>query len=62
MKTYKILYATYPFNMEDLKPESEMVEAKNLEEAFIKMCEKYGDTIEIFKAPARKFYNEPEID
>ena len=62
MKTYKILYATYPFNVETVRPESELVEAKNLEEAFEKMVEKHGDSIEIFKAPARKFYNEPEID
>jgi hypothetical protein len=62
MKTYKIAYATYPFNVETVRPKFELVEAKNLEEAFEKVAEKYGDTIEIFKAPARKFYNEPEID
>jgi len=58
MKTYRIAYATYPFNMENLRPEFELVKAKNLTQAFEKMKKKYGDKIEIFEAPARKFYNE----
>lgn len=58
MKIYKIAYATYPFNMEDVIPEFEMVRAENLEEAFIMVEEKYGDSIEIFKAQAKKYYKE----
>lgn len=55
---YKILYEFYPFNMDELTPKTEIVEAKSLDEAFKKMEEKYGDKIEIFKEPAKKFYNE----
>jgi len=58
MKTYKIAYAAYPFDMVYPPLEFEMVEAENLEEAFSKVEEKYGDSIEIFKAPARKHYKE----
>ena len=58
MQIYKISYSTYPFNMETVSPDVEIVEAENLEEAFSKVEEKYGDSIEIFKAPARKYYKE----
>jgi hypothetical protein len=58
MKKYKILFAHYPFNVEGLVPESEIVEAESLEKAFEIMEAKYGDSIEIFKQPARKFYGE----
>lgn len=58
MKVYKILYAKFPFNMETVKPEVELVEANTLEDAFAKMSDMYGHSIEIFKEPARKFYKE----
>jgi len=58
MKTYKILYAWYPFNVETVVPEKEMIEAENLGEAFKIVREKYGEDVEIFKAAARKYYNE----
>jgi len=58
MKTYKILYAYYPFNVETVKPLVEMVEANTLEDAFAKMKDMYGTSIEIFREPARKFYKE----
>ena len=57
MKTYKILYAFYPLNAKT-KPLVEMVEANTLEDAFAKMNDMYGHSIEIFKEPARKFYKE----
>lgn len=58
MKAYKIAYEFYPFNMDNLSPKMENIEAESLNEAFNKMDEKYGDKIEIFKAAARKFYGE----
>jgi hypothetical protein len=58
MKTYKILYAYYPFNVETVKPLVEMVEANTLEDAFVKMKDMYGHSIEVFKKPAHIFYNE----
>jgi hypothetical protein len=57
-KVYKILYAYYPFNMATVKPLVELVEANTLEDAFAKMNDMYGHSIEIFKEPARKFYKE----
>ena len=62
LKTYKIAYAWYPFDVVRIVPEMEDVKARNLEEAFDKIKEKYGNKVEIFKSSARKFYNEPEID
>ena len=58
MKTYDIPYEFYPFDMSNLNAKFETVEAVNLEAAFEKVKEKYGDAIEIFKAPARKYYKE----
>ena len=58
MKNYKILYAYYPFKKETVKPLVEMVEANTLEDAFAKMNDMYGHSIEVFKEPARKFYKE----
>jgi acyl-CoA reductase-like NAD-dependent aldehyde dehydrogenase len=58
MKNYKILYAYYPFKKETVKPLVEMVEANTLEDAFSKMNDMYGHSIEVFKEPARKFYKE----
>lgn len=58
MKTYKIFYARYPFNMATVKPESEDVEAMTLEDAFTKMKDMYGTSIEIFREQARKHYRE----
>lgn len=58
MKTYKILFAFYPFNMETVVPDKEVVEAENLGEAFRIVREKYGEDVEIFKVAARKYYNE----
>jgi len=58
MKTYKILYAYYPFNKDTSKPLIEMVEANTLEDAFEKMNDMYGHSIIVFKEPARKFYKE----
>ena len=58
MKNYKIFYARYPFNMETVKPQFEIVEAKNLQDAFDKMKDMYGTSIEIFREAARKFYKE----
>jgi hypothetical protein len=58
MKTYKIFYAYYPFNMQTVKPLSELVEANTLEDAFQKMNDMYGHAIEVFKEPAREFYKE----
>jgi len=58
MKTYKIAYAFYPFNMENLTPEVDYVTAENLNEAFAKVEEKYGDSVEIFTAAAKKYYKE----
>jgi hypothetical protein len=48
MKTYKIFYAYYPFNVETVKPLWEDVEAKCLKDAFDKMRDQYGTSIEIF--------------
>jgi len=58
MKTYKILFAYYPFNVETIVPEKEMVEAENLGEAFSIVRKKYGEDVEIFTMAARKYYNE----
>lgn len=59
MKTYKIFYEYYPFNVETLVPKMETIEADSLDEAFTKLEEMKGkDAIEIFKEPARKHYNE----
>ena len=59
MKIYRIFYEFYPFNMDNLNPESENIEANNLEEAFTKLEKLKGKSnIEIFKAPAKKIYNE----
>jgi hypothetical protein len=58
MKNYKIFYAKYPFNMETVKPLFEIVEARNLNDAFAKMKDMYGESIEIFREQARKFYKE----
>ena len=58
MKTYKIFYAYYPFNVETVKPLWEDVEAKTLEDAFAKMKDMYGTSIEIFREQARKHYRE----
>jgi hypothetical protein len=58
MKNYKIFYAKYPFNMETVKPLFEIVEARNLNDAFAKMKDMYGDSIEIFREAAKKFYKE----
>lgn len=58
MKTYKIPYEFYPFNVEHLQPNFEEVEAESLELAFKIMREKYGEKIEIFEHPARRHYNE----
>jgi hypothetical protein len=41
-----------------VKPLIELVEANTLEDAFQKMNDMYGHAIEVFKEPARKFYNE----
>lgn len=61
MKKYKIPYAAYPFNMEELLLEWEYVEAETLEEAFEIVEKKYNGSIEIFKAVARKYYNEDKL-
>ena len=58
MKTYKIFYAYYPFNIKTVKPLWEDVEAKCLKDAFDKMRDQYGTSIEIFREQARKFYKE----
>jgi hypothetical protein len=58
MKTYKIFYAYYPFNVETVKPLWENVEATCLNDAFAKMKDMYGTSIEIFREQARKFYKE----
>jgi len=58
MKTYKIFYAYYPFNVETVKPLWENVEATCLNDAFDKMNDMYGTSIEIFREPAKKFYKE----
>jgi len=58
MKKYKILYEFYPFNMDNLHPKSEIVEAENLKTAIKIIKNKYGDKIEIFEYAAKKFYNE----
>jgi len=59
MKEYKIFYEYYPFNVEGLKPKMEVVNANSLNEAFNKLeIDKGKGKIEIFKGPARKFYNE----
>lgn len=58
MKEYDIPYEFYPFDMSNLNAKFETVEAENLEAAFEIVKKKYGDKIEIFKAPARKFYKE----
>lgn len=55
---YRIIYKFYPFNVINLKPDYMNVEADSLEEAFGIMEKRYGDRIEIFKEPARKYYNE----
>ena len=61
MKKYKIPYEYYPFNMEDLVPKWETVEANSLNEAFEKLEKDKGKgNIEIFKEPARKNYGEDE--
>jgi hypothetical protein len=57
MKTYKIFYARYPLN-DTVKPLWEDVEAKCLEDAFVKMKDMYGTSIKIFREQARKFYKE----
>ena len=63
MKSYRIPYATYPFNMDDVAnygPEwEENVQAETLTEAIAKVRKEYGDSIEIFEFAARKYYNEP---
>ena len=59
MKDYKLYYEYYPFDVENMKPKSEIVTANSLEDAFIALEELKGKgSIEIFKAPARKHYNE----
>lgn len=58
MKTYKIPYEFYPFNMENLQPKMEEVEAESLNEAFEMVQEKYGSSVEIFKQPAIQHYGE----
>lgn len=58
MKKYDIPYEFYPFDVMNLNAKFETVEAENLEAAFEIVKEKYGDAIEIFKAPARKHYRE----
>jgi hypothetical protein len=59
MKDYKLFFEFYPFNVENMNPKSETVNANSLEEAFTKLEEMKGKgSIEIFKAPARKHYNE----
>jgi hypothetical protein len=58
---YKIPYAAYPFNMDDVVqfgPDWEEVEANNLSEALIKVREKYKDSIEIFEGAAKNHYKE----
>ena len=57
MKTYKIFYAKYPIS-KSIKPLWEDVEAKNLNDAFDKMKDMYGTSIEIFREQARSFYKE----
>lgn len=59
MKSYKLFYEYYPFNVEYLHPKSEIVDANSLEEAFTILEEMKGkDDIEIFKGPSREHYNE----
>lgn len=58
MKTYKIFYTRFPFNIKTVKPQFEMVEARNLKDALDKMKDMYGTSIEIFREQARKFYKE----
>ena len=58
MKTYKIPYEFYPFNMEGLRPQMEVVEAENVEQAIEKVKEKHGSSAEVFGFAARKHYNE----
>lgn len=59
MKDYKLFFEYYPFDVENMNPKSETVKANSLEEAFIKLEEMKGNgSIEIFKAPARKYYGE----
>ena len=59
MKEYKIFFEYYPFDVENMKPKSEIIFADSLEEAFISLEQQKGKgAIEIFKAPARTFYNE----
>lgn len=58
MKEYDIPYEYYPFDVTNLRPKFEKVNAENLEAAFEIVKEKYGSAVEIFKAPARKYYRE----
>jgi hypothetical protein len=57
MKTYRIFYAEYPIKPNE-KPKWEDVEARNLEDAFQKMKDMHGTSIEIFRDQARKHYKE----
>lgn len=59
MKEYKIYYEYYPFDVEELNPQYEIIKAENLDEAFIKLEEMKGKgKIEIFRYVAKKYYNE----
>lgn len=59
MKEYKLFYEYYPFDVENMNPKSEVIKANSLDEAFIKLEESKGKgSIEIFKSPARKYYEE----
>lgn len=58
MKEYDIPYEFYPFDMSNLNTKFETIKAENIETAFEILKKKHGDIIEIFKAPARKYYKE----
>jgi hypothetical protein len=59
MKIYSLFYEFYPFNVENMQPKKETVEAESLDDAIQILYKKYGrDKIEVFEKPAREFYNE----
>jgi hypothetical protein len=59
MKSYKLFYEYHPFDVDNIRPRSELIEANSLNEAFEKLEALKGkDQIEIFKTPSQRYYNE----
>jgi hypothetical protein len=56
MKKYKIYFASYPFNINEIPVENEIIISNNLDEAIKILENKYKNTVEVFEKLCKEVY------